>query len=77
MNASPTFVFIVAYDYKFGPAAQTPEQRTQVLRQMQDVIPSLKTKATAYARQLYTQYIAGELSWPQVRQAIDAATALT
>lgn len=67
----------MAYDYRFGPAAQTPAQRACVLTQMQDVIPSLKTKATAYDRQLYAQYIAGELSWPQVRQALDAATELT
>lgn len=56
---------------KFGPAAQTPEQRAWVLAQMQRVIPSLKTKATAYAQQLYSRYIAGELSWLQVRQALD------
>ncbi|MGI4874551.1 MAG: hypothetical protein ACRYFX_25625 [Janthinobacterium lividum] len=66
----------MVYDHKFGPAAQTPAQRASVLTQMQDVIPSLKTKATVYAHQLYDQYIAGELSWPQVRQALDAAVAL-
>jgi len=60
---------------KFGPAAQTPEQRAWVLAQMQAVIPSLKTKATAYARHLYSQYVAGELSWLQMRQALDANTA--
>ena len=58
---------------KFGPAAQTPEQRAWVLAQMQRVIPSLKTKATAYAQQLYARYIAGELSWTQVRHALDTA----
>lgn len=58
---------------KFGPAAQTPEQRAWVLAQMQRVIPSLKTKATAYAQHLYTCYVAGELSWLQVRQALDTA----
>lgn len=63
------------YNPKFGPAAQTPEQRAWVLEQMQRVIPGLKTKATAYAQQLYARYIAGELSWSQVRQAIDAAPA--
>ena len=66
----------MAYDCKFGPMAQTPAQRAWVLEQMQDVIPALKTKATAYARQLYAQYVAGEISWPQMRQAIDAATVL-
>jgi len=61
----------MTYDPKFGPAAQTPEQRSWVLQQMQSVIPSLKTKATAYAQQLYSRYVAGELSWHQVRQALD------
>jgi UDP-N-acetyl-D-mannosaminuronate dehydrogenase len=60
------------YNPKFDPDAQTPEQRAWVLEQMQRVIPSLKTKATAYAQQLYACYIAGELSWPRVRQAMDA-----
>lgn len=66
----------MAYDAKFGPAAQTPEQRAWVLAQLQDMNPRLKTKATPYAEQLYAQYIAGDLSWPQVRQALDAATSL-
>jgi hypothetical protein len=63
------------YNPKFGPAAQTPEQRAWVLAQMQRVIPSLKTKATGYAQQLYTRYryVAGELSWLQVRSALDTA----
>ena len=64
----------MAYNPKFGPAAQTPEQRAWVLEQMQSIIPSLKTKATAYAEQLYARYIAGDLSWSQVRQEMDAAT---
>lgn len=63
----------MSYNPKFGPAAQTPEQRAWVLKQMQRVIPSLKTKATAYAQQLYSRYVAGELSWIQVREALDAA----
>jgi len=42
---------------------------------MQAVIPSLKAKATAYACHLYSQYVAGELSWLQMRQALDANTA--
>jgi len=56
----------------FGPAAQTREQRARVLQQMQTTFPKLKTKATTYASQLYDRYIAGELSWLQVRQALDA-----
>jgi hypothetical protein len=43
---------------------------------MQEIIPSLKTKTTAYTRELYAQYVAGMLSWPQVRQAIDEASIL-
>jgi len=67
----------MAYNPKFGPAAQTPEQRAWVLEQMQDFIPSLKTKATAYAEQLYARYIAGELSWSQVRQEMSAASPIS
>ncbi len=59
-------------DPKFGPAAQTPQQRAYVLKQLQVVNPHLKTKATAYALQLYDQYVAGELAWLDVRQALDA-----
>jgi hypothetical protein len=32
----------------------------------------LKTKATLSARALYARYVAGELSWADVRQALDA-----
>jgi len=63
----------MAYDARFGPNAQTPAQRARVLAQMQAAIPSLKTNATASARQLYARYVAGELSWAETRQAIDAA----
>jgi hypothetical protein len=56
----------------FGPVAQTCEQRVRVLQQMQATFPNLKTKATTHARQLYERYVAGELSWLQVRQALDA-----
>ncbi|MBF9221138.1 hypothetical protein [Hymenobacter ruricola] len=62
----------MAYDPRFGPSAQTPEQRANVLRQLQLTHPKLKTQATAYARQLYARYVAGELSWPDVRRALDA-----
>lgn len=63
----------MAYNTKFGPAAQTPAQRAWVLEQMQTVIPSLKTKVTAYAQQVYDRYVAGELSWPEVRHALNTA----
>ena len=63
----------MTHNPKFGPAAQTPEQRAWVLAQMQRMIPSLKTKATAYTQQLYARYVAGELSWAQVSQAREVA----
>ncbi|OGX91840.1 hypothetical protein [Hymenobacter coccineus] len=63
----------MTYNSKFGPSAQTPEQRAWVLSQMQTAIPSLKARVTDYARQVYARYVAGELSWPEVRQALDAA----
>jgi UDP-N-acetyl-D-mannosaminuronate dehydrogenase len=56
-------------DPKFGPAAQTPEQRIWVLEQMQRVIPGIRNKACAYTQGLYTRYVAGELSWSEVYQA--------
>lgn len=59
----------MSYNAKFGPAAQTPAQRAWVVEQMQRMIPSLKTKATADAQQLYARYVAGELSWTEVCQA--------
>ncbi|MGI4742442.1 MAG: hypothetical protein ACRYG7_45370 [Janthinobacterium lividum] len=58
----------MTYNPKFGPAAQTPEQRAWVLEQMQRMIPSLKTKACAFTQQLYARYVAGELSWSEVHQ---------
>ncbi|MBF9141154.1 hypothetical protein [Hymenobacter properus] len=63
----------MAYDPRFGPSAQTPQQRANVLRQLQLTHPKLKTHATALAQQLYARYVAGELSWPEVRRALDEA----
>ncbi|AMJ64148.1 hypothetical protein [Hymenobacter sp. PAMC 26628] len=63
----------MAHNPKFGPSAQTPQQRAWVLEQMQTVIPSLKAKAPPHAQQLYRRYVAGELSWGEVRQALDGA----
>lgn len=63
----------MVYDARFGPSAQTPEQRAWVLQQLQDTIPVLKTKATPGAQQLYARYVAGELSWTDVRQALNTA----
>lgn len=61
----------MADDPRFGPSAQTPQQRAYILAQMQLVIPNLK-RTSPYAQQLYNQYITGELSWPEVRAALDA-----
>jgi hypothetical protein len=55
----------------FGPAAQTLAQRAWVVTQMHQAIPSLKKQLTAPARALYARYIAGELSWQQMRQAME------
>jgi hypothetical protein len=62
----------MAHNPKFGPAAQTPEQRAWVLEQMQRLIPSLQ-RTTAYTQQLYRRYVAGELSWHEVHQARELA----
>ena len=64
----------MCYNTKFGPAAQTPQQRAWVLEQMQNVVPSLKKNATPYAHAVFARYVAGELSWPEVRQALDAVS---
>ncbi len=65
----------MAYDPRFGPAAQTPQQRANVVHQLQITHPRLKARVTAYAQQLYDRYISGELSWPDVRRALDAVEA--
>lgn len=68
----------MTHDYtKFGPAAQTSEQRGWVLAQMQALCPRLQANVTPYAQQLYAQYVAGELGWMEMRYALDAATVLT
>jgi len=61
----------MSYDPKFGPAAQTSTQRAYVLRQLQAVFPRLRRNVSAQARQLFDRYVAGELSWPQVREQLD------
>lgn len=63
----------MAYDSRFGPYAQTPQQRAYVLQQLQATIPRLKTQATAFAQRLYARYIAGEITWADVRQLLDTA----
>ena len=63
----------MSYNTNFGPAGQTAEQRAWVLAQMQTIISSLQTEATPAVQALYAQYVAGELSWLEMRQALDAA----
>jgi hypothetical protein len=66
-------IISMTHNPKFGPVAQTPEQRAWILEQMQRSIPSLKREVTAHAQQLYARYVAGELSWPEVYQARELA----
>jgi hypothetical protein len=63
----------MAYNLKFGPAAQTPEQRAWVLAQLQRMLPSLSKQITCYTQHLYTRCVASELSWLEVRQARELA----
>ena len=62
----------MSYNTKFGPAAQTPTQRAGVMQQMQAALPELKKSFTAIAQVLQARYIAGELSWTEMRQAMAA-----
>ncbi|RZK12358.1 MAG: hypothetical protein EOO56_28170 [Hymenobacter sp.] len=64
----------VSANSKFGPAAQTPAQRARVVTQMHHALPSLKKQLTAPAKALYARYVAGELSWQQMRQAMEVGT---
>ena len=52
----------MAYDIRFGPSAQTPEQRALVLTQMRAAVPRLKARPTAIGQQRFARYVAGELS---------------
>jgi hypothetical protein len=59
------------YDPRFGSDAQTPQQRAYVLKQMLAVFPHLQAKASMCASPLFARYIAGEITWDEVRQALD------
>ncbi|MET4076203.1 hypothetical protein [Hymenobacter sp. UYCo722] len=59
------------YDARFGPYAQTPQQRAYVLQQLQATKPHLRTRASARALGLYARYVAGEITWADVRQLLD------
>jgi hypothetical protein len=39
---------------------------------MQQAIPSLKKQVNAQASALYAHYVSGEMSWQQIRQAMEA-----
>jgi hypothetical protein len=64
---------VMAYDPRFGPAAQTPQQRAFVLRQLQQTFPQLATPTSGLAQQFFDRYVAGEITWADVRRALDAA----
>jgi hypothetical protein len=64
----------MTYDPRFGPAAQTPQQRAYVLRQLQQTFPQLAAQVSGLPQQLFDRYVAGELSWGDVRRAIDETT---
>jgi hypothetical protein len=61
------------YDPRFGAYAQTPQQRERVFRQMLVVFPRLRTKVATCGRQLHARYVAGEITWADVRSALDEA----
>ena len=63
----------MAYDARFGPTAHTPAQRAWVLEQLQAIVTDLKNPATTANQQLYARYVAGELTWADVHQALNAA----
>ncbi|GAA4030969.1 hypothetical protein GCM10022409_14000 [Hymenobacter glaciei] len=65
----------MAHDSRFGPCAQTPQQRAYVLHQLREALPKLKTTVTPETEQLCARYIAGELTWADVRRALDEAEA--
>jgi hypothetical protein len=54
------------YNDKFGPAAQTPQQRKRILQQLLAIAATAQTKYPAHAPGLHQRYVAGELSWAEV-----------
>jgi hypothetical protein len=51
---------------KFGPNAQTPAQRQNILQQMLAYYAQTRVKLPAHAHALHQRYVAGELSWQEV-----------
>jgi len=66
----------MSYDPKYGPHAQTTEQRAYVLRQMQAANPAHYSKVSAYVASLLDRYVAGEISWTQVQALRNTADPL-
>lgn len=56
----------------FGPAAQTPADRADVLARMKAAVPRLRRPLSPHVVQLHARYVAGELSWLQVYMALGA-----
>lgn len=59
-------------DPKFGPDAQTPAARALVLMRMASAVPRLRKPLSGNEQALHLRYLEGELSWRQVRLALDA-----
>lgn len=55
----------------YGPAAQTSNQRAEVLTRMARALPRLRKPLSPYVQQLHRRYVAGELTWLQVYLALD------
>jgi len=64
----------MAYNSRYVPRAQPPEQRTRVLVQMDNAIAGLKTQAKAFGQPLFVRCVAGERSWLQVHAALYPTT---
>ncbi|MCR5889719.1 hypothetical protein LRS06_18465 [Hymenobacter sp. J193] len=56
----------MTYLPKYGPQAQTPQQRARILVQMKAANPVLYKDLPPALEQLHARYIAGELSWTDV-----------
>ncbi|OUJ70043.1 hypothetical protein [Hymenobacter crusticola] len=56
----------MAYNSKFGPAAQTPPQRAHILHQLLVLAAEAHRKSSPQDQQLYQRYVAGELSWVEI-----------
>ncbi|RZL16541.1 MAG: hypothetical protein EOO62_01010 [Hymenobacter sp.] len=55
---------------KFGPAAQTAEQRVRVVARMLESLAALRRKTPVDAHAYFARYISGELSWLEMREEL-------